>query len=257
MLRKLMKYEFMATGRVFLPMYGALLVMSIVSRLLQGSGLYSPIVISSVLAGLLIAATGVLTLVLTVQRFRNNILSSEGYLMMTLPASPDIIILSKLFVAAIWNIVSFVMVVIAISIMASGFAMLSDLVSGIMHLLEQFAYTPLQALAYTVEFLISTTLTLFSFVLLLYACMSLSMLVNKRRGLFTFGAFLVMITAMQTLVAIIFAAGLTPAINSFITGNYAGIFIAARITSIVLPATLCTVFYCITRYMLKNRLNLQ
>ena len=33
MLRKLMKYEFTATGRIFLPLYGALIVVAFIQRL--------------------------------------------------------------------------------------------------------------------------------------------------------------------------------------------------------------------------------
>ena len=33
MLRKLMKYEFTATGRIFLPLYGALIVVAFIQRM--------------------------------------------------------------------------------------------------------------------------------------------------------------------------------------------------------------------------------
>ena len=36
MLGKLMKYEFKATGRIFLPMFGALIVVAAVNRLFMG-----------------------------------------------------------------------------------------------------------------------------------------------------------------------------------------------------------------------------
>ena len=33
MLKKLLKYEFIATGRIFLPLYGALLIVAFIQRL--------------------------------------------------------------------------------------------------------------------------------------------------------------------------------------------------------------------------------
>ena len=49
MLRKLMKYEFMATGRVFLPLFAALLIISAINRLFQNLDLRAPAVIGVIL----------------------------------------------------------------------------------------------------------------------------------------------------------------------------------------------------------------
>ena len=85
MLGKLMKYEFMATGRTFLPLFAALILVSIVNRLLSSLGLNVPSAIGTVVSVILMVGVAVVTLLITLQRFRNNLLSNEGYLMMTLP----------------------------------------------------------------------------------------------------------------------------------------------------------------------------
>jgi hypothetical protein len=41
MLKKLLKYEFQATGRIFLPLYGALIVVAFIQRLFLAFNLTS------------------------------------------------------------------------------------------------------------------------------------------------------------------------------------------------------------------------
>lgn len=260
MLRKLMKYEFMATGRIFLPLFAALLVISIVNRLFQNLDLRAPAIIGVVLSVILIAGILVLALILTLQRFRNNLLSSEGYLMMTLPVRTDGLILSKLFVASIWNVASGIVVTIAILIMAASGISLSDMVRSIREFFASITMPSSQIVLYAVEGLILGVLAIFSSVLLLYACMSLSMLVNRRRGLFTFGAFIVLTTVVQILVAILVSIGAGIKIYDSFGISSMSIFGQSQLiilAVIVVEAAMCAAYYFITRYMLKSRLNLQ
>ena len=261
MLKKLWKYELMATGRIFLPLFAALLVVSIINRLFSSLGMTAPSVIGIVLSVIIIIGICVLTLILTLQRFRNNLLSSEGYLMMTLPVSTDSIILSKLFTASIWNIASFVIVVISILIMALSGISIPEIIENIRVFFSQITMPPAtHVVIYTIEALVAIILSLFSGILLLYTCMSLSMLVNKRRGLFTFGAFIVITTAMQTVFVVVGAIGAAVGIYDLFNTSALSEFMQIQLVIfvvIVAEAATCFVFYYITRYMLKNRLNLQ
>ena len=208
----------------------------------------------------MIAGILVLTLILTLQRFRNNLLSSEGYLTMTLPVSTDNLILSKLFVASIWTVASLIVVTVSIMIMAMSGISFRDLFEQIRGAFVRAALPAPQWIVCSVEFLIFIALSLFSGILLLYACMSLSMLVNRRRGLFTFGAFIVITTAMQTISAVLIAIAAAVHLSDWFNLSFITIFgqIQALILTVLLAeAILCVVYYCITRYMLKNRLNLQ
>lgn len=260
MIRKLMKYEFMATGRVFLPLFAALLIVSAVNRLFQNLDMNTPAVIGAILSVVLIVGILVLTLILTLQRFRNNLLSGEGYLMMTLPTRADGLILSKLFVASIWNVASFIVVVIAIMIMALSGVDIPHIFSQIRGLLNLISLPAIQLVLYIVEAIVLIALTLFAGILLLYTCMSLSMLVNKRRGLFTFGAYVVITTVMQTLFAVLVA--ISAAVSIYDVFSLSSLSMFGQIQVIVLliilcEAILCAVFYFITRFMLERRLNLQ
>ena len=259
MLGKLMKYEFMATGRVFLPLFAALLIVSAVNRIFQSLDLKTPAVLGIILSVVLIVGICVLALIITLQRFRHNLLSSEGYLMMTLPASTDSLILSKLFVAAIWSVISFAVVVAAIMIMAMSGIDLREAVTSIRTFFAEIALKPVQTTVYIIEAVVCIILSIFSGILFLYACMSLSMLVNKRRGLFTFGAYIVISTALQILFAIIVAIGAAIGITDwfdFSAWNTFGLSQAVILLVLVIEAALCVGYYYITRYMLKRRLNI-
>jgi len=102
MLVKLLKYEIKATGRVFLPLYLGL----IVAAFLASFALVSSFDIFNVTAMFLLfalyVAVVIVTVVLLIQRFYQNLLKEEGYLMFTLPVSPSSLILSKLITTCMW-----------------------------------------------------------------------------------------------------------------------------------------------------------
>ena len=261
MLKKLMKYEFMAMGRVFLPLFAALILLSLINRLLSYLPVDAPQVIGTIISVVLMVGIMVLTLVLTLQRFRKNLLSNEGHLMMTLPVKADRLILSKLFVAAICGVASVVVVAISIVIMAMTAVDFSDFIKVLKPLGEIFASYPAQSVIYVVEAIILMALSVFSAILMLYTCMSLSMLVNKRRGLFTFGAFVVITTVLQTIaaafIAVVTVAGAGNVFEFLSDFSAFGLSQIAIWIWIIVEFALCAAFYVITRYMLKNRLNLQ
>ncbi len=105
MLGKLLKYEFKATGRILLPLYGLMIITALIAGLTLGpdAGTVSAI-ITMIFVGIAVASM-VMTLIITIQRFSNNLLTDEGYLMFTLPVSTANLIISKLIAAVCWFIV--------------------------------------------------------------------------------------------------------------------------------------------------------
>ncbi|MCL2167215.1 MAG: hypothetical protein FWH49_08015 [Clostridiales bacterium] len=263
MLTKLMKYEFKATSRVFLPLLAALILLSIVNRLLNAIGQTTPMAIGTAATVALIVCIIVLTLVMSIQRFRQNFLSNEGYLMMTLPVSTDSLILSKLFVSVIWILANMLSLVVAVMIMISYEYTFREALQILQRLGSLIAENPGYFTAYTLEIILLIILCLSSGILLLYLCLSLSMLVNKRRGLFAFAAFFVISSALQ--IAAAFANSIAAALG--VTGylrnlrlelwNPYSISQLFILISIAAQAFVCLLFYFSTRFMLKNKLNLQ
>lgn len=134
MLGKLIKYEFKATYRVFALIFSGVLFLAIINRMLFGfaenswnyginRGLENFLTIitgiSVTLYGLFIMAMFVVLTIVIIQRFYKNLFTDEGYLMHTLPVSPWMHIISKMLVATLWSIVSFIVVTISVFILLS------------------------------------------------------------------------------------------------------------------------------------------
>lgn len=104
MLGKLCKYEFQSVARTLVPLYIGTLLLA----LLNGLAMRFDFNFFTGLMILALSAFGiaifVVTLVLIIQRFWNNLLKDEGYLMFTLPVSSYQLVASKLISALVWSI---------------------------------------------------------------------------------------------------------------------------------------------------------
>ena len=103
---KLLKYEWKACARTCLPLYGVLILMSLISRILYvipknaSLDFMLPAIGSMLYMGVMMAAF-VVTAVILIQRFYKNLLGSEGYLMFTLPVTVSQHLLSKTIIAVV------------------------------------------------------------------------------------------------------------------------------------------------------------
>lgn len=127
MLRKTLKYELQATGRLFLPCFAGLLGLSLLCRLFWGlnnsASNVAPLriltVVFTALLILMFTASVVVAIMAILSRFYKNLLSNEGYLMHTLPVHPWQHVLAKLLASMIWVILSFVVAAICGLILTS------------------------------------------------------------------------------------------------------------------------------------------
>jgi hypothetical protein len=258
MLGKLLKYEFKATGRVFLPLFGALLIVSIVSRLFMSLRFQAPTIIGIVVSVILMVGIFIITLIITLQRFYRNLLTTEGYLMFTLPVKTDSLIWSKLITASVWNILSLVVVTAAIAIMAITKFNLADAFRCLSGLLNSVGIGGGTLAAFIAEFVVLVLTALFSGILTFYACMSVSLLFNKHRVLISFAAYLVFSTIGQILssvAAVIVTKTRLPEV--FMNWDLFTQIHVGAISMIVLNLAVGVIFYFLSRYMLKNKLNLE
>ena len=107
MLGKLLKYELKATSRVFIPLYIAILIVSIVNGLSLNLEILNIQGLATIILMCLFVSLFVITIVVTIQRFNKNLLKDEGYLMFTLPVSSKYLVLSKYLTSLIWTFLSF------------------------------------------------------------------------------------------------------------------------------------------------------
>jgi hypothetical protein len=258
MLGKLLKYEFKATSRIFLPMFGALLIVAAFSRLFMSLSFDVPSVIGVTVSVIMIIGIIVMTFLLTIQRFNKNLLGSEGYLMFTLPVSTDRLIVSKLITAAVWNISSVIIVFIAISIMAMTGISIQQMINEIGKFISSLGVTDLNLTLYIIEAIAAILLSLFTGILTLYACLALSLLVNKHRGLFAFGAYIVISIVFQTVLSLLVLAGGAIRFDKFYMSMQLSQQIHTGMGFIIIAGLISSaVFYIVTKLMLKYKLNLE
>ena len=129
MLAKLLKYEIKATGRVFLPLYAGLLAVAIIAGFVLQNGMGVMTALVGFLLGALYVALVVITIILLIERFYQNLLRDEGYLMFTLPASPSKLIASKLITTCFWCVCSLIVGAAAGFAASRGFFSIGDLIS--------------------------------------------------------------------------------------------------------------------------------
>ena len=97
MLIKLFKYEMKSLGRILLPLYGAVLLLTLALSAIIAfaiENVYVNMLLGTIYT-LIFAVSIIMTLFLIVQRFYKNLLGSEGYLMFTLPVSTRQHLISK------------------------------------------------------------------------------------------------------------------------------------------------------------------
>ncbi|MDI3535960.1 MAG: hypothetical protein PWP16_440 [Eubacteriaceae bacterium] len=274
MLGKLLKHELKASGRIFLPIYAVLLLLTIVNKLVLSLGcpdffneetVSHPVMemifaITLLLYVAIVVALSVMTLVVIVQRFYKNLFTDEGYLMFTLPVKTRDHIISKLLIAMLWTCVSGVVITITILILSWGtftwmdvtqaYSMLSQQVETQLHL-------SMGLLIFEAALMMITEIV--ASILMIYIAIALGQLFNQHRIIAAFGAYVVISVALQFIFSI--AMLLIPVFNLDYT--FLSLADPTEVVQWFLNGTtainllLCAAFYFGTQYIMKNKLNLE
>lgn len=274
MLRKLMKHEFRATGRIMLPLLAILLVMSVAANLSMRYLMNSRAWFLSLVGGLLLVAfvmviigVCVVAFVLMVQRFYKNLLQDEGYVMLTLPVSIHQHIWSKLIVSAVWFVVTALAVVLAGCIAAFDISIIGDILRGLGEIFQELrkvqAYYAVNGTAIAVEFIALAFLALVAMCLQFYAALAAGHSLPSHKLAWSvvwffglqFAVQLVGITGINLLDRSgFFELGIFhPDVH---VGVMAGIHLGMGLL-ILGTVVYGAVFYAITTFFLKKRLNLE
>lgn len=269
MLRKLLKYEFKATSRILLPLYGALLIFALINKIfffgtsplknvnfefLHGI----PAAISIFTYGATMAAVFIVTIFIIIQRFYKNLLGDEGYLMNTLPVSISSNISSKLISAIVWSLISIFVAVLSIIIMVYTREGFNTFLSNISNIFSKiYTDTGISTILVGIEFLIAGLFQLALNITLIYASISIGHLLPKMKILGSFGAFIALNIIMNTVLSsimFIFRDAIANIESSLGTVTLTHL---VAIGAILINAIWFTIYFLTTRYILKNRLNLE
>jgi hypothetical protein len=278
MLGKLIRHEFQATARHFLPMYLGLAIITLllkVSLILDLGGFQSDtynrgfflVLINTLLIifyVVAIIALFVLTLVIILRRFYSNLFGDEGYLMFTLPVTTTQLLNSKLIVALIWEIITIPIVCLSFFILFFQTDILgwfpyacSRAIEGIRFL----SFSGYRVWLLIAEFVIGLILQNIVSILMFYLSITLGQkLMPARRFLGSIVAFLVVYIVTELLSSLItmlsqFSASITMTGNFDLsdTMHYLGVFFP---TAIVENLIFCILYYTLTHYLIDKKLNL-
>ncbi len=275
MLKKLLKHEFIATGRIMLPLYLLLMVFAVFSNISIRLANTSQLWYAHTMAG-----TGILTfvigimaaclmaLIIMISRFHSNLLGEQGYLMLTLPVSIHKLILSKLLTSVLWFGATFVACGLAVYVQSLDSYTLEatgEFFETLVFLLSEdggsgYIVSQRQALLLIFEIILLIGLCMAAFSLFVYAAMAIGHSFSRRKVLMSFVAFFGMNFILQSIGTGLFVflvendtnLGVFFGVDTFFQGMQMilGLFAFCAIA-------LGALFYFLTAYMMKRRLNLQ
>lgn len=269
MLAKLLKYDFKSMMKIFLPLWGVLLVVSAINRVFSGSGLDSEQGLGLVnslmvlLYVLLIVAVLVVTTVIIIARFYQGLLKDEGYLMFTIPVHPWQLIASKLVSAVVISVISGLVAFASVMIIASYEGILGDLV----RIWEQLGSMTPDAASLAILSLMSVFVGLICSVTQVYASMALGHLAGSHRVGFSVLAYIVLSMAWSAVTTVIGLLGYpdvtsslvitTGANNALDLSGFSAAMNTALLWGLVIDVVRCVVHFALTNYILSRRLNLE
>ncbi|MBQ7473256.1 MAG: hypothetical protein IJS79_02780 [Oscillospiraceae bacterium] len=283
MLGKLMKYDLRSMLRRFGGLWIAIAALSVINGFsIRGAfeqatarsgwaAFFLSVLPPMLLFGLYVA-TGVLTLIFICERFYKGLLGDEGYLMFTLPASVSAHIGSKTLSALILELLSFLVAVI------SGMLLLvisapEELANSWQTLREGLAQVSLPASLpwLIVECVVLSLIGIVAETLKIYAAIALGHLAKKHRVLWAIVSYIGLNIVLSFLLGLsveraaawnLFSGLANPNFGvEFVEGKWAfeGVGLVAGVTggAIVGELLLCAALFFLTRWILKNKLNLE
>lgn len=271
MLKKLMKHEFRATARIILPLLLAVLLLALLGnvslRLLQQPAMHWTVrAVCGIMLFLFVvalAALGIASVILMIQRFYKNLLGDEGYLMFTLPVRTSSLIWSKLLVSCIWFAVTFAAVILAIMLLviqAEDVRAVWELLSEMLRVgfAEKGWLSGIQLLPYILEMCMAGLLMCAQFCLLCYASLAIGGSGAKNKLLNSVLVFFAIQIGLQLLSipALMLLSKISSVLFEGISFDANTWVHLALLGWCAVNAAICAVAFAVTNHFLKRKLNL-
>ena len=277
MLGKLIKHELRDSGRTMLPFILVSLFLAVMAglsmRAMEHQQEYSwfnivfGIVIFLFVAGLM--AVCIMSVVVVINRFRQNLLGDEGYLMFTLPVSVDQHIWAKLIVSAIWFLATALTCMLAVVLVLLcnvrtfdvDWSEVGYVMSELGRMMSQFGI--LHIVGYCLELLVMFFVGACVSCLTFYCAMAIGYSFANRKVLLSILAFFgldIFFSMLQS--ALIMLLNSIPGVERFLDNldlsrvGTAGSVHIVMLCWIMYLAVYAAVLYIPTRLLLKKKLNL-
>lgn len=261
MLGKLLKYDAKSMFRVFIPLWLALLAVSVINHFTVRSTMNSAILgaipktISMILYVCLVVAVLVVTIALIILRFYNGLLKNEGYLMFTLPVRPWQLITSKCILATVVSILSLIAGFLSVMLIGAELGDISIFFQALWDSRDRITGDMVLCFVLVAVLVIAAVLTEITHI---YASLALGHLANSHRIALAVLAYIV-INAVLTVLLTVFInlsfrynwSTMLPSVETLPGFNaLLGILIGACLVQVA-------IFYAITERILSKRLNLE
>lgn len=274
MLIKLIKHEFRATARVMLPLYLVTILLALMTR---ASSLWTKMVtfegltgrnFLSLLSGIIavgfvlaLIATFVVAVVLTIQRFRSNLMADEGYVMFTLPVSTHSLVWSKLIVSTVWFLGAVIIDIVSVMTLVADLEMFQELGRVMVEISQQLtAYNVGNGVLLLVELLILFVVFCLTACLDFYAPLAIGHSFAQHKMLLSVAFFFAIQVAAQIISGTLLMAGV-PYLDSlfWLSSQVQPMTVVHGMMwgSILINAIYGAILYCLTIRMLHRRLNLE
>lgn len=269
MLIKLMRHEFRATGRVMGPVFLVLLFTSIGANVSLRVLFDVDHWLANLVGGLLMMAfvfaiIGVCMAagILMIYRFYKNLLQDEGYVMLTLPVSIHQHIWTKLIVSAVWFAVTLLAVGLACLLAFGSIEGIVDFFQGFWDLMREALHLSAADMAHLAGLLLELLVLCFvsccASCLHFYGALAMGHSASSHKLAWSVAAYLVTSFLMQLLGGIL----MFPLNNLNLDRYFDQMehFAAVHIVMwgiILVSAVYGAIFYVVTCWFMRNRLNLE
>lgn len=271
MLGKLLKYEWKSMRKLLSLIYLAVLVLalcvgislrkSILVEVSNGSLIFLAIYM------ILITAMAVVTLIVILERFYRSLISQEGYLMHTLPVSPCQHILSKLIMAVIWVAIAAAVILLSVVLIGGVSGIFSELaVRDALICVVRETKAELGT-AYISVMMICTFVQLLRMIVQFYLAMAIGGAMLKNKVLWSFVSYVVLVVLVSVVDSLFGITMLSKTVGTadglislvldgsdyMVDAGFNALFGG----QIIIDLILLIVFFILTNYFLKKRLNLE
>ncbi len=273
MVKKLLKHEFMYYFRtlgMFLPLIliigGVTRLFVFLDELTDGSVVTTIALSSSILMQYVGSFVMLLApMVICVIRFYKNMYSSGGYLTLTLPVTYPQHILVKLIVNAVFEIISFILVISALLIAVSGAEFTEIFIEAIRDIIVLFSAVPtVHVVFFIIEFVLMMVLALFACPLLYFACITIGQTAKKNRivmSVVTYLVYYIIVQVLMTIAVIVFMvlllSGSLDNVFENIANNPFTWAHCGMCVGLIGSAALSWLYYYVTVRIMTKKLNLE
>lgn len=277
MLGKLMKHEWRSVWKIpgsvnlFLLLYTLAGIISFHSPIWESDNkiIEALLIFASSFYFIMITLISFIVMIYLTIRFYKNLYTDEGYLMHTLPVSQKELILSKLIVAFIWTLITAIVIIVSVaSVMITAVSIGNNGISvaqmwdAFMQMINaQFLewFRELFGISFFHGIMLFLALSIISIlygILMIYASISLGQLMQKHKILGSVLGYIGIHTVLQLINTLTLTPLMLNMSNDTTVAEVFHSFIPYCYFMLGESIIFCIVFFFLTEYLMKKKLNL-